>query len=103
VYSDYKYTLWGIGEEECRGMSEALKSPRSFVGMALSVAGIACALVGPFLTFGISLEFTGLILGGLGYYFVLKQEDRLGQALGLVALVLCVISVFVSGLTGAPQ
>jgi hypothetical protein len=84
-------------------MSEALKSPRSFVGMALSVAGIACALVGPFLTFGISLEFTGLILGGLGYYFVLKQEDRLGQALGLVALVLCVISVFVSGLTGAPQ
>jgi hypothetical protein len=71
--------------------------------MALSVAGIACALVGPFLTFGISLEFTGLILGGLGYYFVLKQEDRLGQALGLVALVLCVISVFVSGLTGAPQ
>jgi hypothetical protein len=52
--------------------------------------------------FGGSMVLANAV-GGLGYYFVLKQEDRLGQALGLVALVLCVISVFVSGLTGAPQ
>ena len=84
-------------------MSDALKSQRSFVGMALSVAGIACALVGPFLTIGISLELTGLILGGLGYYHGSQKEDGLGQVLALVALVLCVISLFVSGLTGAPQ
>jgi hypothetical protein len=85
------------------GMSEALDSHRSFVGMALSVAGMACALVSPFLTFGISIELTGLILGGLGYYFGLQKEDALGQALGIAAIVLCVIAVFVSGLTGAPQ
>jgi hypothetical protein len=84
-------------------MSQVVKSHRSFVGMALSVGGIACALVGPFLTFGISLELPGIILGGLGYYFGLQKEDRLGQALGVTAVVLCVISVFVTGLTGAPQ
>ena len=87
----------------CKGMIDPLKSHRSFVGMALSVAGIACALVGPFVTIGISLELTGLILGGLGYYFGLQKEDRLGQVVGIVAIVLCVISIFVSGLTGAPQ
>jgi hypothetical protein len=84
-------------------MSPVVKSHRSLVGMALSVAGIACALVGPFLTFGISLELPGIILGGLGYYFGLQKEDRLSQALGVTAVVLCVISVFVTGLTGAPQ
>jgi len=84
-------------------MSAALKSHRSFGGMALSVAGIACALVAPFLTIGISLGLTGLILGGLGYSRGSQKEDGLGQALALVAIVLCVISIFVSGLTGAPQ
>ena len=84
-------------------MIDPLKSHRSFVGMALSVAGIACALVAPFLTIGTTLALTGLILGGLGYYRGSQKEDGLGQVLALVAIVLCVISLFVSGLTGAPQ
>ena len=84
-------------------MSDALKIHRSFGVMALSVAGIVCALVGPFLAFGISLELTGIILGGLGYYRGLHKEDGLAQVLGLVAIVVCVISIVVSGLTGAPQ
>jgi hypothetical protein len=84
-------------------MSDPPRRHRSFLGMALSVAGIACALVAPFLTIGISLELTGLILGGLGYSRGSQKEDELGQVLALVAIVLCVIALFVSGLTGAPQ
>jgi hypothetical protein len=76
---------------------------RSFVGIALSAMGIACALAGIFLMDGISIELLGIILGGLGYYFGLQREDRLGQTLGIAAVVLCVIALFVSGLTIVPQ
>jgi hypothetical protein len=85
------------------GTSEDIKSRRSLVGIALSVVAIACALGGPFLVYGISIELLGLILGGLGYYFGMQKEDRLAQVLGVAAVILCLISVFASGLTGPPQ
>jgi hypothetical protein len=37
------------------------------------------------------------------YYFGLRIEDGVGQSVGIVAVVLCVISLFVSALTSAPQ
>jgi hypothetical protein len=73
------------------------------VGRVLSLIGIAFALIGLFIVQGISIELPGIILGGLGYYFGLRSQDRLGQILGGVAIVLCVISIGVSGLEGPPQ
>jgi hypothetical protein len=93
----------GLGElpHQEAGMGAGVR--RSFFGTALSILGIAVALVGPFLVYGISIELTGIILGALGYSFGLQREDRLGQALGATAVILCVISIGVSGLTGPPQ
>jgi hypothetical protein len=85
------------------GVETRAVAKRSVVGMALSVLGIACALVGPFLLDGISLVLLGIILGGLGYYFGLQKADGLGQSVGILAVALCVISLFVSALTIAPQ
>ena len=80
---------------------------RTTVGMALGVLGLVCALIGLLLINGISIEFPGIILGGLGYYFCLPSGgqggSRAGQILGIVAVVLSVVSIAVSGLTGAPQ
>jgi hypothetical protein len=76
---------------------------RSLVGIALSAMGIAFALLGLFVMDGISIELLGIILGGLGYYFGLQREDRLTQTLGITTIVLCVIALFVSGLTIVPQ
>jgi hypothetical protein len=80
---------------------------RSTVGIVLGVLGLLCALVGLFLINGISIEFPGIILGALGYYFCLQsgtqQGSRPGQLLGIAAVVLSVISIVVSGLTGPPQ
>jgi hypothetical protein len=80
---------------------------RTTVGMALGVLGLVCALIGLLLINGISIEFPGIILGGLGYYFCLPSGgqggSRAGQILGIVAVVLSVVSIAVSGLTGPPQ
>lgn len=73
------------------------------VSWALSLIGVAFAAIGIFILEGISIEFPGIILGGLGYYFGLRAQDRLGQLLGGAAIVLCVVSIGVSGLEGPPQ
>ena len=80
---------------------------RSTVGIALGVLGLVCALIGLFLINGVSIEFPGIILGGLGYYFCLPSGgqggNRAGQILGIAAVVLSIVSIAVSGLTGSPQ
>jgi hypothetical protein len=80
---------------------------RSTVGIALGALGVLCAALGLLVVNGISIEFPGIILGGLGYYFCLppgsRGGSRAGQILGIVAVVLSVISIAVSGLTGPPQ
>jgi hypothetical protein len=52
---------------------------------------------------GISIEFPGIILGALGYYLGLTSQDRASRILGIVAVVLNVISIVISGLTAPPQ
>ena len=80
---------------------------RSTVGIALGALGVLCAVIGLLVINGISIEFPGIILGGLGYYFCLpggsQGGSRAGQILGIVAVVLSVISIAISGLTGPPQ
>ncbi|HEX7169840.1 MAG TPA: hypothetical protein VF206_03345 [Rubrobacter sp.] len=80
---------------------------RSTVGIALGALGVLCAAIGLLVINGISIEFPGIILGGLGYYFCLpggsQGGSRAGQILGIVAVVLSVISIAISGLTGPPQ
>jgi hypothetical protein len=73
------------------------------VGIALGVLGLLCAVAGLFLINGVSIEFPGIVLGGLGYYFGLQGGNRTGQILGIVAVVLSVISILISGLMGGPQ
>lgn len=73
------------------------------VGRVLSLTGIVFALIGIFILQGISIELPGIILGALGYYFGLRTQDRLGQILGGVAMVLCVVSIGISGLESPPQ
>lgn len=75
----------------------------TLTGRVLSLIGVAFALIVIFVLEGISIELLGLILGGLGYYFGLRGQDRSGQLLAIVAVVLNVISIFVSGLEGPPQ
>jgi hypothetical protein len=55
------------------------------VGRGLGLLGILCAAVGIFVLNGISIEFPGIMLGGLGYYFSLTGRDELGQTLGIAA------------------
>jgi hypothetical protein len=80
---------------------------RSTVGIVLGVLGVICGALGLFLINGVSIEFPGIILGGLGYFFCLQSGgqggSRGGQILGIAAVVLCVISIAVSGLSGPPQ
>ena len=80
---------------------------RSTIGLVLGVLGLVCALIGLVLINGISIEFPGIILGGLGYFFCLPSGGqgggRAGQILGIAAVLLSVISILVSGLTGPPQ
>jgi hypothetical protein len=73
------------------------------VGRVLSLIGIAFALIGLLILQGISIELPGIILGGLGYYFGLRSQDQLGQILGGVDIVLCIVSIGVSGLEDPPQ
>jgi len=65
--------------------------------------GVVCAVVGIFVLIGISIEFPGIILGALGYYFSLISRDPLGQTLGIFAAALNAVSIGVSGLEGPPQ
>jgi hypothetical protein len=76
---------------------------QAMVGIALGVLGLLCAVAGLFLINGVSIEFPGIVLGGLGYYFGLQGGNRTGQILGIVAVVLSVISIVISGLMGGPQ
>jgi hypothetical protein len=73
------------------------------VGTVLGVLGLLCAVVGLFLINGVSIKFPGIILGGLGYYFGLQSSNRAGQILGIVAVVLSVVAIVISGLMGEPQ
>ena len=76
---------------------------RAMAGGLLGVLGVVCAVVGIFFFIGISIEFPGIILGALGYYLGLTSQDRASQILGVVAVVLNVISIVISGLTAPPQ
>ena len=76
---------------------------RVTVGRVLALLGVVCAVVGIFVLEGISIEFPGIILGGLSYYFGLTSQDRMGQILGVAAAILNVISMIISGLSGPPQ
>ena len=60
--------------------------------------GILCAAVGLFVVNGISIEFPGIMLGGLGYYFSLTAGDEVGRAIGIAAAALCAVCMAVSGL-----
>jgi hypothetical protein len=73
------------------------------VGIALGVLGVFCAVLGLLVINGVSIEFPGIILGGLGYYFGLQSVNRAGQILVIVAVVLSVISIVISGVSGGPQ
>lgn len=73
------------------------------VGRLLSALGVVCALVGIFVIDGISIEFPGILLGAAGYAFGLSGGDRTSRVLGIAAVVLCVLSMLVSGLTAPPQ
>ncbi len=76
---------------------------RAIVGRGLGLLGVLCAVVGLFIINGISIEFPGIMLGGLGYYFSLTARDGVGQALGIAAAALNALSMGVSGLEGPPQ
>jgi hypothetical protein len=73
------------------------------VGILMGVLGVLCAVVGLVVINGVSIEFPGIILGGLGYYFGLQGGNRAGQILGIVAVVLSVVSIVMSGVSGGPQ
>ena len=73
------------------------------IGRLLSAIGIVCALVGILYLEGIALEFPGIILGGEGHYLGLQNRDRAGQILGIIAVVLCVISLGISAIDTPPQ
>ena len=68
------------------------------IGRVLSVIGVVFAVIGLFMFEGISIEYPGIILGGLGYYFGLRSRDRIGQILGIAAVIVCVVSIFFPGL-----
>jgi len=73
------------------------------VGRVLGLLGVLCAVGGIFVVEGISIELLGIILGGLGYYFGLTSQDRIGQILGIAAAVLSAVSIGISGLDISPQ
>src|SRR3712207_7877679 len=73
------------------------RPPRStlfpYTTLFRSLLGVVCAVVGIFVLEGISIEFVGIILGGLGYYPGLTSQDRVGQLLGIAAAILSVVSL----------
>ncbi len=76
---------------------------RTMVARVLGLLGVVFAVLGIFIFEGISIEYVGLILGGLGYYFGLRSQDRVGQILGIIAAALNVVSMGISGLEGPLQ
>jgi hypothetical protein len=46
---------------------------RAGTGVVLDLLGAVCAVAGIFYIEGISIEFPGFILGGLGYYLGLSS------------------------------
>ena len=76
---------------------------REAIGRVLALLGLVCAVVGIFVLEGISIEFPGILLGGLGYYVGLTSQDRASQILGIAAAILNEISMLISGLSGPPQ
>ncbi|MFL5992291.1 MAG: hypothetical protein ACJ73W_09910 [Rubrobacteraceae bacterium] len=60
-------------------------------------------MIGTFVLEGVSIELPGILLGGLGYYLGLTSQDRASQILGIVAVVLNVISLVISGLSAPPR
>jgi small-conductance mechanosensitive channel len=82
---------------------EVFMALRAVVGGILGLLGVICAVIGIFVLEGISIEFPGIILGALGYYLGLRSQDRRSQILGIVATVLNIISMVISGLSGPPQ
>ncbi len=70
---------------------------RATVGRVLALLGVLCAVVGIFVIEGISIEFPGIMLGGVGYYLCLTAGDRVGQTLGIFAATLNVVSMGISG------
>jgi hypothetical protein len=75
---------------------------RAMVGRVLGLLGVVFAVLGIFIFEGISIEYVGLILGGIGYYLGLRSQDRMGQILGIIAAALNVVSMGISGLGGLP-
>jgi hypothetical protein len=75
---------------------------RAMIGRVSGLLGVVCAVIGIFVLEGISIELPGIILGALGYYLGLTSQDRAGQILGIVAAVLNVISLVISGLAAPP-
>jgi small-conductance mechanosensitive channel len=82
---------------------EELMDLRAMIGGVSGLLGVVCAVVGIFVLEGVSIEFPGILLGGLGYYLGLTSQDRASQILGIVAVVLNVISIVISGLAAPPQ
>jgi hypothetical protein len=76
---------------------------RAMAGRGLGLLGLICAVVGIFVLEGISIEFPGIMLGGLGYYFSLTARDEVGQALGIAVAALNAVSMGVSSLEAPPQ
>ena len=76
---------------------------QAMVGGLLGLLGVVCAVFGIFTFEGISIEIPGIIFGALGYYLGLTSQDRRSQILGIVAAVLNVLSMVMSGLSGPPQ
>ena len=65
--------------------------------------GVVCAVVGIFVSEGVSIELPGIILGVLGYNLGLTIQDRRSQILGIIAAALNVMSMVISGLSGLPK
>lgn len=76
---------------------------RVVVGRVLAVVGLVFGVIGFFVLEGPSIEFPGIILGGIGYYLGLRSRDRITQVLGIAAVVLCTVSLFVSAFNEPPQ
>ena len=76
---------------------------RETIGRVLALLALVCAVIGIFVLEGVSIEFPGIILGGLGYYSGLTSQDRVGQILSVAAVVLNVISIIIDCLSGTPQ
>lgn len=76
---------------------------RVVAGRVLAVVGLVFGGIGLFVLEGPSIEFPGIILGGIGYYLGLTGQDRITRILGIAAVVLCTVSLFVAAFDEPPQ